>query len=313
MKLRNALFILLFSISTNTELALGLDDNIISRPILNAGVNKIVHVRLDATSGIGNRIKKIISYMRYYSPKHINLYWEKEDWVTASFFSLFSPKWDTSVTEYNSEIMINNFKYNEPLTEYISEYSLLVTAKDFPNAPIQRIDALYNKTPENLKKIYLPYFENLHPSAQVAARINSVTLPENTVAVQIRNAADWEKSGKKNIPLDKFFKAMDTYPADTYFFISTMSKEVSTPFHQRYGNRIIELPNKDYNSMIDATADMYLLGRTKEAIYSYGSTFPEVGWWLGGGKSKVRIIGAEGKGLSPYKEILRIPPDVAHF
>lgn len=37
----------------------------------------------------------------------------------------------------------------------------------------------------------------------------------------------------------------------------------------------------------DAFADMF----TKEAIYAYLSTFSEVGWWFGGAKTKVTIVG----------------------
>ena len=43
--------------------------------------------------------------------------------------------------------------------------------------------------------------------------------------------------------------------------------------------------------MIDAVADMYILGSTDETLCSYMSTFCEVGWWLNGANSKVTVIG----------------------
>lgn len=58
----------------------------------------------------------------------------------------------------------------------------------------------------------------------------------------------------------------------------------------------MELPHKNYKSMIDATADMFLLGLTKEAIYAKNSSFAEVGWWLGGAKTKVTLAGSDNHG-----------------
>lgn len=313
MKLIKLLFFILLScIYTPTQI-LAQEECVIAPPILSNCNNQILHVRLPRTSGIGNRIKKIVSYLRYYSPKHLNLYWDNQSWVTANFFDLFSPHWPVSITEYNNQSMIDNFSYNEPLIEHVSEYSLLVTAKDFSAKCPQRIDTMYNSIPKNLKEIYLPYFENLHPSPLVEKRIKSINLPSNTVSVQIRNAPDWIASGRKNTSLEDFFEIMDSYPPNTYFFISTMSSTISKAFHERYKNRIIELPEKDYNSMIDATADMFILGQTKESIYSFGSTFAEVGWWLGGGKSKVKIVGSDKEWKKRTSHKLKFPPDIRQY
>ena len=77
--------------------------------------------------------------------------------------------------------------------------------------------------------------------------------------------------------LETFFEAMNKYPDDTIFYLSAMSKNIADKFYEKYPNRIIELPNKNYNSMIDATADLFILGSTKETLCSYMSTFCEVG------------------------------------
>ncbi len=253
--------------------------------------NKILHVMYVDGAGLGNRIKKTVSYLRYYRPKHLNLYWPAEGWVSARFLDLFAPQWNVSITEYNSPYLINNFPYPQPLVEYVAEYILLVARDEFKSGEHMFIDMQYNRIPPEIIKLYLPYFKALKPSVAVKKRIDEVKLPENAVAVQIRNAPDWQKVFNANEAEQSFFKYMDTYPVDTIFFLSAMNKEAAAPFYKRYPGRIIELPNKDYHSMIDAAADMFILGTTKEALYQFGSTFGEVAWWLGGAKAKVTVVG----------------------
>lgn len=261
--------------------------------------SKIVNLKLSDNAGIGNRLKKIISYLRYYHPKHLNLYWSTASWVTTPFSDLFVPEWKTSITEFNAPYLIENFKYKEPLQPWVNEFSLLVAADEFKDGKHRTIDVAYHDIPPHIIKRYLPYFQALKPSEVVAKRINEVHLPENAVAVQIRNAPDWQYYFQITEPEQTFFAIMDKFPADTIFYLSAMSKESAAPFYKRYPNRIIELPNKDYHSMIDAVADMYILGSTKEAVYQYNSTFSEVGWWLGGAKTKVHIAGNTVHHVSP--------------
>ena len=68
-------------------------------------------------------------------------------------------------------------------------------------------------------------------------------------------------------------------------------EEIADKFKQKYGEQIITLPNKNYNSMIDAVAELYMLGKAAKAIYSSLSTFSELAWWLCGAKQDVTIVG----------------------
>ena len=255
--------------------------------------NGILHVRVWYGAGLGNRIKSIVSYLRYYKPKHLNIYWQDTDWVDARFFDLFKLDAPFSVTEYNDFNILQLLAAPETLTPYNGGTELLVAEDEFSPQEYRPIDGEYNNIPPKIIKLYLPWFKMFKPSDKVQKRINEISLPSNAVAVQVRNAPDWQNYFGGNEPSEIFFRLMDKYPPDTVFYLSTMSKEVALPFYQRYGKRIIELPNKDYHSMIDATADMFLLGSTNEAIYSIGSTFSEVGWWLGGAKAKVTIAGSK--------------------
>lgn len=94
---------------------------------------------------------------------------------------------------------------------------------------------------------------------------------------------------------------MDIFNSDTYFYISCMNKEVFDAFKLRYGKRILELSNKQYNLMIDAVADLYLMSKAKEMILSFGSTFGELSWWLGGGEGKVNVVGDYEKSFKCWK------------
>ena len=45
--------------------------------------------------------------------------------------------------------------------------------------------------------------------------------------------------------------------------------------------------------MVDAVADMWILGHGREMIASPGSTFSEVAWWWSGARMKVKQLASE--------------------
>lgn len=257
---------------------------------------KSLNIRFDSQgSGIGNRIKMLISYTRYYSPQRINLYWPDKGWVTARFSDLFDAQELVNINEINDSKKIKKAVVQpcfSILFPYIRTWALLIKKDDFKTLEPFSVDLQYHKIPQEIKDIYIPYFKKLKPSSAVKKRIQMVKLPEKTIAVQVRYAPDWEKYFGYNEPLHSYFKAMDKYPSSVYFYLSAMSKDVANKFYDRYPGRIIELPNKDYSSMVDAVSDMFILGSTDEAIYYFHSTFSEVAWWLGGAKTKVTTIGS---------------------
>lgn len=242
--------------------------------------------------GIGNRLKKLISYVRYYKPNNINLFWTDRGWVSAKFSDLFYFYYPATIWEYNDPRFIDDkHPKSNPLFKYVRGWGLLVAKNDFKSSKPFSIDRQYNNIPEEVIDIYDDYFGMLKPSEKVKNRMNDVKIDENVVCVQVRNHPDYERWFGGNEKLETFFEAMNEYPDDTIFYLSAMSKNIADKFYEKYPNRIIELPNKNYNSMIDATADLFILGSTKETLCSYMSTFCEVGWWLNGGKSKVKVIG----------------------
>lgn len=247
--------------------------------------------------GIGNRLKYFASLYEYYKPQKFTLVWKKKGWVTASFSELFQFESKAEMIELYSEKDVKKYKKlfkSECL--YKQGYHWKLYAKE-------DIDLKYNDISEENRKLYLDFFNKLKPSAQVKKRIKDIDLPRGTVALQVRNNLDWEKAGR-NENLEDFVKQMQKFPQNTMFFLSAMSSKVSDYFKSQFPDRIIELPNKNYSLMIDAVADIFLLSRCQNGIYSYGSTFAEVAWWIGGAKAQVSVVGNEKNWKKDHKNFI---------
>ena len=260
------------------------------------GKNTIV---LAQDSGIGNRIQFIASAIRIYNIKDFDLYWPVEGWVSAPFGDLFDFEWDYEVREHGETVLLRNLPEEKPLC-YTKGWRLYVSREDglsrfFPwlydNAEHgYSIDFEYNRIPERILNIYRPFFARLKPSKAVLEKVNAVILPENAVALQVRNNPDWQKHNR-TVALDEYFRIMDKYPSKTKFFLCAMNKETENAFVERYGERIVAQKDKNYGSMIDAAADLFLMAQCSRMILSFESSFGCLAWWIGGAKAKVKISG----------------------
>lgn len=252
--------------------------------------------------GLGNRIKGVANFYQF-GYRKFTLLWNTTSWVTDSFHNLFVLD-GCKVVEYTS----SNKKYHRYGKIFRCFLPLGIVTKENPSwrfilpkayhreafkhtwsftkKESYSIDFKFNAIPEDVCNLYRPFFKALRPSASVKQRIETVHLPKNVVGVQIRNTGI--KEDKKGVcSLETIYAAMEQEPADTIFFISAMNTEIATLFKQRFGSRVLELPNKQYTSMVDAVADMWLLGRCSKLIASPGSTFSEVAWWWGGATAPV--------------------------
>lgn len=247
---------------------------------------KHIRFKFSPSQGLGNRIKPIIASLYYDNPASIAVFWPVRGWVSAKFSDLFSFHYDGKFAEYS-----DTSEVDFETASWIDEPSHILKLKQrFRSGSI---DFRYNGIDANIVRDYAGLFAKLAPSAAVADRAKQVSLPDKYVCVHVRNNADWAAFGR-NEDIDKFIDMMKVYPLDTMFYLSAMNKETAGYMRAAFPDRIIELPNKDYHSMIDAATDLFLLGTADDAIYSYGSTFCEVAWWLGGAKSHVRLVGNEG-------------------
>lgn len=237
-------------------------------------------------AGIGNRIFGLINYINYTNPQTVNIYWSDKGWVSSKFSDIFDYSHKFELNEYSSDEEVKDWGYKWSGNE--TEITV-----NFPPVNLKSLEGKelrYDKVTDEEFNKYSVEFHNLKPSKQVTERIKTVDLPEKFVSLQVRNSADWDAYGR-NEALEFFFKEIEKYPQDTKFYLSAMDLNISSEFTKKYGDRIIELPDKDYKSMTDAMADLYIMSYADRAIYSYGSTFGELAFWLSDKKQQVTVIG----------------------
>lgn len=233
--------------------------------------------------GLANRLFGMVNAIKRFNPKKMNIYWKDTGWVSSKFKDLFEFD-NININEFNSREEIYNWENskNEIIVNFPSP--LLVS-----NDRVSR--TLFNDNiTEDVKKDFAPIFKHILPSELVKQRMNNVSIPMDCVALQIRNNYDWVEAGR-NSSLESFINEIHKFPKETLFYLSCMNMETSKQIKENFPNRIIELPNKDYSSMVDAVADMYIMSKCSRAIYSWGSTFGEFAFWLSGATQKTVLAG----------------------
>lgn len=259
---------------------LGLKIKLKTKPVHIDTINLV----LDENYGIGNRIFSIVNAIKYYTPQNLNVYWDNEGWVTQMLKDLFECHFNCNLSEFQ-EIPKNWINSKKERTIYFPQASLITPDK------VERTLAKENITDE-IREIYRKIFSQLLPSEKINKRIQAISLPKSYIALQVRNAPDWNEYGR-NENLDIFVEEINKYPEGTVFYLSSMNKETSDYIKEHTKYKIIELPEKDYKSMYDAISDLYIMSKAREGIYSYGSTFGELAWWLSDKKQKYTIIGSD--------------------
>lgn len=247
--------------------------------------------------GIGNRLKFLATYHVNYGLNNTTLLWNQHGWVNSSLRDIIHIEGIESFKEYPiipNSIMVpiichpskpyfreRGFWRLDIESELPADFYIERNGLRFPS-----IDFCYETTPMREIERYTAFFRRLKPSEAVRQRMNEAHIRPEDVCVQVRNTVDDKDTA--NVPkLSSFIECMKEFPSHTHFFISTLDSSISKVFYEEFGERIIELPRKQYRSMIDATADMYLLSKGQVLVVSTGSTFGEVAWWLGGCCQKV--------------------------
>ncbi len=256
---------------------------------------KIIVISADYV-GLGNRIKQLASYHICFGLNDTLMVWSTKGWVDKDFQDLFVLKEVRDFKVINMKFLLGIVNSKPVRKEFVKRgfWRLFVSKNEIDDSfyikrngdrfPI--VDFCYNRIPLEVISKYLDFFKKLSPSKEVLERMKSIHLLPETVCVFVRNSNNC--NDQANVPtIGQYFEVMDKYPSNVNFFLSSMAYEVSMLFCERYGHRIIQLPDKNYNSLVDAVADLYLLGKGQELIVTSGSTFCEVAWWLNGAKQSV--------------------------
>lgn len=258
--------------------------------------------------GLGNRLKGLCNFYARGYRKFVVL-WNTKCWVTERWDTLFElPSAQMRVFHPGDwlysffHFCFRRFSPTGIVREEMPFWSFILPPElrreefkhrwHFSPRPTYSVDWWFDRTPDDVKAYFLPFFNSLKPSKRVQERIKTCHLPENAIGVQIRNT-DNRADIKDVASLDSMFAVMERFPTERPFFVSCMTADVSKAVRRRFGARVIELDNKDCHSMVDAVADMWLLGQCTDLIASPESTFSEVAWWWGGCRSKVTMLTAE--------------------
>lgn len=244
--------------------------------------------------GIGNRIIDLANIYTWAGKENITLEWTLDEWVGTPFDELFvmsdAPGFKSvSKPRHWWSRQINVPSLPEGRAPFWQLWAPPAWDQGGPTGKSGgRLFMAYNDTPQWAIDLYGEFFKQLKPSQAVQKRIDSISLPDDVVCVMIRNSRRKGDSAGVSKP-EKFFAAMRAC-GKAKFFVSCMDKEMSDLVRSEFPGQILELPDKNYVSLVDATADMWLLGQGKELIVQNGSTFAEVGWWWRGCKAKVTKI-----------------------
>ena len=258
--------------------------------------------------GLGNRIKGLANYYARGYRRYVIL-WNTKCWVTETWQKLFELKDCKMHVLYPEDSWYGRIHFflrrflplgivrpETPFWSFILPHELRTQSCRFKWPFAEKwsysVDWWFDRTPLEVREYFREFFSALQPSQEVLKRVATLKLPMGVIGVQIRNS-NTSKDCKDVSSLESIFKAMDEADSDRVFFVSCMTAEVSRAVKHRLGRRILELPDKRYTSMVDAVADMWLLGQCAEMIASPSSTFSEVAWWWGGAKIPVVMLESE--------------------
>lgn len=266
-----------------------------------SNIGRQQYISFGTSAGICNRLKRFITALRFEIDQNrtIDFYWSQGDLTNKSFYELFEFGY------YKVNEIYCTKKISDESKEEVGKnnsWRLLVEDGELPQGftkafkkddeKKEYIDFEYERIPQKIKEEYLKYFNMLKPTKAVRERIESIKLPDNAISVHIRAGRFWNEYGRGNRDsVNDFIEVMKKYPKDIIFFLAAADENVSIRVNEEFPGRIIELENKSYTDSIDAVAELYLLGKTNTLIATYGSTFSEVAWWLGGCKQKVAVVG----------------------
>ena len=268
--------------------------------------------------GLSNRIKSLVSCIRY-SQKHntnyyvywkaLNSYKTNNHILNCSFYKLFSNKIEITYIDKKSKIysshclMIEN---DDNIPKNFCNFQSKCSKKFTPNDKFGRnIDFAYNKIPHSIKNDYINAFHILKPIPELVSRINDFSknkFDENTISVHIRS---WNRpnEGSRRKPLfnmQLFENKMKQYNKKYKFFLATDSQTVKYCFNNSpvFKDRIITYPRKtnlnksrsNPKGIQEDLIELYLLSKNKIMIGSHFSTFSEVAWWLGDCPKDITIL-----------------------
>lgn len=236
------------------------------------------------TAALGNRIKSYISHMARYDKILI------EKPTDIHLFENFELATVEDIQKHPHTGSVWRLLVDEDEEHYIEN--------------LKTIDFLYEKVPQYFIDKYVPVFRRLKLKPDLQEVVNKITEnwdKENMVGINIRSWLPPIENGSRSVWVDfeGFEREIQKLEPNQRFFFSSDNLQFNEYYKSKYPNQIITLPRKvgviandgfydDVQQTKEAFLEMYLLSQCKKKIVcSFGSTFSEVAWWMGGCKAKV--------------------------
>ena len=251
-------------------------------------------------SGLGNRIKAIVSCMRLDSNHAV--YWVKNKDLYCNFNDLFSNKIEVKdVPPY-----IRCYKPwrlavlpQDDIPEDFNSVTNDTNIFSYVDPNGRNIDIEYDRIPMSVRQEYLKYFDKLIINPDILSEVQrfSKKFDENTVSIHIRSWADDDERNQNYHRLQKFIDESKKFDEKTTFYLTSDSDYVKLKFREIYGDRLFMYDRK--TSILDSRLnsfgiqedfiEMLLLSKNSHIIGTYLSTYTEVAWWFGGATAKVVV------------------------
>jgi len=236
------------------------------------------------SAALGNRIKSYASHMARYDKIMI------EKPVDVHLFENFELATPEDIQKYPHTGSVWRLLVDEDERDYIED--------------LNSIDFLYGKVPQYFIDKYVPVFQQFKLKPDLQKFVDEFTKDwdkENMVGVNIRSWLPPIDNGSRSVWVDfeGFEREVQKLDPNQKFFFSSDNLRFNEYYKQKYPNQIITLPRTvnviandgivdDVQQTKEAFLEMYLLGQCqKKIVCSFGSTFSEAAWWLGGCKAEV--------------------------
>ena len=248
--------------------------------------------------GLGNRIKCIIAACSMsvgygIENNHVTVIWPLFDRIEIPLKDIFI---FSNSTEIENEIDVED-------NPWISDYFLPID-NDIPTdfsdlkwriiAPMaaqqadetcgRSVDFQYHKIPQSFINSQKKYWDRIKPVDIVEKRIENVVAE---TVVHIRKNTDWY--GHLTPDLSLYLDTIQKIDGKVYLIAH--NQKVAQEICANFPNKIELLPDKNYKSFTDIVAEMLVVSRAKTIFATEFSSFPEVGWWMGGCKANVVVLG----------------------
>ena len=260
-------------------------------------------------SGLGNRIKAIISCLRV--SREAKVYWSKVPGVFSCEFSdLFQNDMEVKKRQgqtYDSWRMIVL-----PTDPIPGNFSIVTADCDrigrkfsHTRSDGKNIDLEFSRIPRVVLDDCVEKLNLLKINQQVSSWVEecSKQFDDKTISVHIRSWEDQDPDEESRLRqkhffnLNNFLNEMYKFDSETKFFVCSDSNSVINKLKKVFGNRIItykrhsdlETSRSTSVGAQDDFAEMLLLAKNKVILGSYISTFTEMAWYFGGAQAEVII------------------------